>query len=457
VSVIAGLQDFRQEGPPADIGTFQLPCSVLVFQHVFNGTTYVCAVRSGVRGWILVDYDTDAATVIQQAMDNLVDGGKIFIRRGIYEISSKLSVPYDGIVIQGEGRGDMNVGATKGTKATVLRATADITVLEIPDRQGCLVRDLEIDCDGIASVGIHTWGFQNFIRHIHVRDALTYGIRIGNGGTGHAQHITDSMISMNATGIGLYADESDNIIKGNIIRGATNGYIYLNGSSGNQIVANHMSRHPAGASQVTDGIVLEDSSGNQISLNFIENVGAGPQIRLIANTAGQIYNKITNNYFNCPNLTADLTYSVIKFERTEPYVHARDMIANNIVNGGGSTRRFSYFIEGGGIATGFTITNNFLYWTNEIYDSRPTNSIIKCIFIDWKFTENSGTATIANGNTSVTFAHGLAGTPTVVVLGATHSEVADAIWSADATNITITVPNPVSADRDISWYAEYKP
>jgi len=72
-------------------------------------------------------------------------------------------------------------------------------------------------------------------------------------------------------------------------------------------------------------------------------------------------------------------------------------------------------------------------------------------------TENSGTATIANGQTSVTFAHGLAGTPTVVTLGATHSEVADAIWSADATNITITVPAAVTADRDISWYAEYKP
>ena len=70
---------------------------------------------------------------------------------------------------------------------------------------------------------------------------------------------------------------------------------------------------------------------------------------------------------------------------------------------------------------------------------------------------NSGTATIPNGQTSVTFAHGLAGKPTLVVLGATHDEVADAVWSADATNITITIPAAVTADRDISWYAEYKP
>jgi parallel beta-helix repeat protein len=72
-------------------------------------------------------------------------------------------------------------------------------------------------------------------------------------------------------------------------------------------------------------------------------------------------------------------------------------------------------------------------------------------------TEASGTATILNGKTSVTFAHGLAGTPTLVVLGATHAEVADAVWSADATNITITVPSAVTANRKISWYAEYHP
>jgi len=72
-------------------------------------------------------------------------------------------------------------------------------------------------------------------------------------------------------------------------------------------------------------------------------------------------------------------------------------------------------------------------------------------------TKKSGTATIPAGATSVTFAHGLAGTPTLVVLGATHAEVVDAVWSADATNITITVPAAVTADRRISWYAEYRP
>jgi len=72
-------------------------------------------------------------------------------------------------------------------------------------------------------------------------------------------------------------------------------------------------------------------------------------------------------------------------------------------------------------------------------------------------TENSGTATIPNGASSVVVAHGLAGIPNVVVLGPTHSEVVDAVWAANSTHIIITVPSAVTADRDISWSAEYKP
>jgi len=99
--------------------------------------------------------------------------------------------------------------------------------------------------------------------------------------------------------------------------------------------------------------------------------------------------------------------------------------------------------------------NNKVYGENfestKISDSGSGNKVLPNY-------ENSGTATIPDGQSSVTFAHGLAGTPTIVVLGATHSEVADAYVSAkDATDITITVPNAVSADREINWYAEYKP
>lgn len=103
MSQIAGLQDFRQEGPPADIGTFQLPCSAMVFRYVFSGVTYTCAIRSGVRGWVLIDYGTDARAVIQSAI-NALTSGKIFISAGLYDILTYLSVSNKtDLTFEGEG------------------------------------------------------------------------------------------------------------------------------------------------------------------------------------------------------------------------------------------------------------------------------------------------------------------------------------------------------------------
>ena len=91
MSVIAGLQDSRKEGPPADIGSYQMPCSVMVFKYAFSGVTYVCAVRSGDRRWILVSYGLDAAaaTVVQAACTatNAIGGGEVFARTGLYTMS----------------------------------------------------------------------------------------------------------------------------------------------------------------------------------------------------------------------------------------------------------------------------------------------------------------------------------------------------------------------------------
>jgi len=72
-------------------------------------------------------------------------------------------------------------------------------------------------------------------------------------------------------------------------------------------------------------------------------------------------------------------------------------------------------------------------------------------------TENGGIVTIPNGQTSVTFPHGFPSYPKFVVLGPTHAEVADAVYSATTTDITITVPSAVTGDRKIAWYAKYKP
>lgn len=69
-------------------------------------------------------------------------------------------------------------------------------------------------------------------------------------------------------------------------------------------------------------------------------------------------------------------------------------------------------------------------------------------------TENSGTATIT-ASTNVTFNHGMNKTPTHVTCGFKTTGYGSWIWSANSTQITITVT--VSGTYDLSWYAEYKP
>jgi parallel beta-helix repeat protein len=69
-------------------------------------------------------------------------------------------------------------------------------------------------------------------------------------------------------------------------------------------------------------------------------------------------------------------------------------------------------------------------------------------------TVNSGTATIAAGATSVTVAHGLAATPTKVIV--TPRGNLGAVWvsARDATNITISCSTAPDADTIVDWYAE---
>jgi len=69
--------------------------------------------------------------------------------------------------------------------------------------------------------------------------------------------------------------------------------------------------------------------------------------------------------------------------------------------------------------------------------------------------ENEGSATIANGNISVTVNHGLADTPSNIQVTGTHSEVKDAyVTNPGATSFTIQVDSAVTADRVVHWRAK---
>jgi len=94
------ITDYRMEGSPADVGVYQMPCSVMVFKHTFEGTDYVCAIRAGERGWILVYYNTSSAAndlaAIQAAIDGLTAGRTnketVYVK-GNYTINGAITAP----------------------------------------------------------------------------------------------------------------------------------------------------------------------------------------------------------------------------------------------------------------------------------------------------------------------------------------------------------------------------
>ena len=94
-----------------------------------------------------------------------------------------------------------------------------------------------------------------------------------------------------------------------------------------------------------------------------------------------------------------------------------------------------------------------LYNPNSNWTNKPAK--LSRVNIGGKWSEAEGSATIANGNTSVTVNHGLADTPTNIQLTGTHSEVKDAyVTNPGATSFTIQVDSAVTADRVVHWRAK---
>lgn len=92
MSQIGSLQDYRQQGSPADMGTYYFPSSSIVFQFTWQGTTYTIALRAGVSGWTLVSQGVDAYTVIQTVITELGNNSVHYFFPYQYVLSAALTL-----------------------------------------------------------------------------------------------------------------------------------------------------------------------------------------------------------------------------------------------------------------------------------------------------------------------------------------------------------------------------
>jgi len=153
---------------------------------------------------------------------------------------------------------------------------------------------------------------------------------------------------------------------------------------------------------------------------------------------------------NCAFASQAATYSVYA-ETTAPLNELTNNYFRNPVYFGSNTN----IIVGNYIMGTLTINSYSTVIGNRLSSGLTVIGINNYVRSNTGFvTENSGTATIS-ASTSVTFTHGLAGTPTHVDCGFKTAGYGSWTWSANSTHITITVANP--GTYNFSWYAEYEP
>lgn len=300
MSQVAGLQDLRQQGPPADTGTFQLPAEALVFKHTFGGADYVCAVRAGDRGWvpilILPDTATNATAVIQAAIDGLTAGRTwketVVIRADL--TVQKITVPsYTILEIQGSLTLDDGVNDNMIENADMTNGNTQIEIVE-----GILYGNKG---NQTAGHGIYLWYCtRSKVRHVTVIDAYEDGINLacdsdhkldtrnavehcivtGAGSRGirvHHYHretlVTGNLCFENeGEGIVIYVGIFRGHTIGNICRGNGSDGIYYASSQGGDIVGNMCWFNDERGIYLSAGCAATAISGNAVQENGYEGI-----------------------------------------------------------------------------------------------------------------------------------------------------------------------------------------
>ena len=344
---------------------------------------------------------TNASQVIQSAINALTNGGKIFIHQGVYEINTPIILK-EHITIVGEGGIKSNSG--KGT--TVLSATQSIdSVFKTSPEEDTLIAHisllyLRIVCNDLVETAINLTNVDSTeISWVAIRGATSKGIHLGFYGT---------------------IPPSGGTIPGGM-------------------TIQHCRFYDTNAIEIN----IEYNTQDWILFNWF--AGGNPKTAIRIFDSNKI--KIRGNEINTPT-----EHGILITDDDNPSSH-NIQVAGNWINPGTNCYPIKVNLTSPSVYSDITVTDNL------ITDDGLGLSLDNCVIVDGtdfngKPLRNSGTATISSG-TSVTFNHGLAGTPTLVLCSFNNTGYGEWKWSATSTQITITVTN--SGTYEVYWYAEYKP
>ncbi len=195
------------------------------------------------------------------------------------------------------------------------------------------------------------------------------------------------------------------------------------------------------ADNVTEAGLCGEGFGQVISNNIVKGAGLGGGFNHIT------YSTIANNVCTNSNAVAN------------PYgIYIMGASIYNIIEGNVCTDNQPVKTQTYGIYEAAPADNNII--RNNIVQGNNTTGILKSGASTkvagnvGYVTENSGTATILNGNISVNVNHGLATNATSILLTGTDNETRGCyVTSENVTSFTINVASNVTNNRNVYWRA----
>ena len=353
---------------------------------------------------------TNDAGVIQAAWNQ---GGKIIMKKGTYKIGTTLKPVSNSYIVSEKGM--------------ILQATAEVDIIKVAAKENVIIKHLEIDGANTGLSGILIWEstycmFIDIYGH-NFKEHGFYATSMKNGLLLHCRMENLGLGESKGVGFGLCSSSSEPSEHNTIIHCyVKNPYEYglsMWSFDPNNIVNKY---------NTIIGLIVE-----------LPDKGSGG---LWTNAAQK--NTFVGMIVNGRWDSEDVTTCVALTNNSGK----NDFLGCKLYDG------YYRIFQDAGTAG---LPNRVIGGEFSAPEIRVTRGNTEFISVIGYTTENSGSATITNGNTSVTVNHGLASTPSNIQLTGTHSEVKDAYVpesSITDTSFEIHVDSAVSADRTVYWKAK---
>jgi hypothetical protein len=423
--------------------------------------------------------DKDPAVVMQNALDSLTDGGRVFIKKGLYVLKSKRQIPWTGVTLYACIVPKYSYTELIAEKGTVLKLGDNVGGSVIGVAENCShvrIEGVEIDGNNANNpdtgvdgdlCGIITASPAEYltVKDIYVHHTTREGFYLHTG-WGHLENlmarycgqsgiVLDAMDYFNAYnlkvvygglhGIYIIGATSKEVRQFNIIGAevyGVQGYgIFLRYVVGGKVIGGE-ARHCGFGNVYTAGIMIRDCEEvDLIGCKGFESYETG----LWLYDVNKI-NVIGGVFKNNSQRSAGYAYGVQLYNAVNCKligVTVRDTQASKTQKG---------ILEYG------SSDYNLIFGCDVVDNLTPLISLVgantKVRNCRGYVTENKGTATIPANSTSVTVAHGLAGTPSKVVV--TPRGNIGSVWvsARDATNITINCSTAPTTSVVVDWEAE---